>query len=224
MKTAYSTLLGITALTASLSVAAADYSAGLTLGTTGLGLNFSQKSNLQFRENDQIQTRLQIAGISVDDIDEIEINDTDYEGDLETISGLATLDWYPFDNRFFVSAGLNYGDYDLSMNSEKDQAFDIGSHRVGRNDNVTANLDVDHNGLAPYLGIGWGNRIGVDNGFSFLAEVGMLIPGTDPDVKYTVTDPDNQVPVEDIAAEKKKIEDELDGIAAVASIGVTYHF
>ncbi len=224
MKNLLATLITITAATLPLSSQAADYSAGATFGSTGLGLGLSLKNNLHFRDDDQVQTRLSISGFSADDIDDLEFSGIDYEGDFDTRSARATMDWYPFDNRFFVSAGLDYSKYDIDLDAETSQSYNIGRQPVNPGDNVTTRLEIDDKGVAPYFGIGWGNRISEDSGFSFLAELGVLIPTGDPDVDLTVTDPGNLISAADIAAEKKQIEDELDGALAVASIGVMYHF
>ena len=224
MKSLISTLITVSALLATASSHAANYSAGVSLGSTGLGANFSLKNDLQFRSNDQVQTRLQISGLNVDDIDDIKYRGIRYEGDVDSHTARATMDWFPFTNRFFVSAGVDYSNYDVSLTADSTRIYDIGQHTVNKGDNVTTSLDIDDKGFSPYLGIGWGNRIGQENGFSFLAELGVLIPTGDADVDFSVNDPGNTVSAADIAAEKKQIEDDLEGLSAVASVGVTYHF
>ncbi len=217
-------LLAISAITLTTSSYAADYSTGIGLGSTGLGANFSLKNDFKLREEDQIQTRIQISGLKTDDAEELDFSGIDYDGKIDSKSARATMDWFPFNNRFFLSAGIDYSNCDLSVKADSSKPYHIGEQSVGVGDNVTTKLDIDDKGISPYIGIGWGNRIGEDSGFSFLAELGVLVPTGDPDVSLTVIDPGNKVSAANINAEKKQIENDVDGATAVASVAVMYHF
>lgn len=226
MKKVLTGMMFTTALVTIQTTHAANYSAGAKLGSPGIGASFSLKNELQLRGDDQFQTRFEISGLSASLDDDLEFAGIDYGGDFDTRSARATMDWYPFanGNRFFVSAGLDYTDFSFNGDAESDKSYTIGSQPVNPGDNVTTSLDIDANPLSPYLGIGWGNRIGTDSGFSFQAELGILIPTSDADVKLKVTDPGNTVSDADIRKEKKQIENNFDGVSGLASIGVLYHF
>lgn len=206
---------------------AADYSAGATLGTGGVGATFSFKNNFSLIDNDQFQTRLSISGIGVDDTDDLEFSGNDYKGDLAISQTRALMNWYPFSGvakKVYFSAGVDYTTLDIDVTSEKGKDLKIGNTNYAASDNITLGLDVEQNPVSPYIGIGWGDRIGNDSGFSFVVEAGLLVPTSDADVTLSVTDPNNRVSAADIAKEKQKIEDDYSGVFASASVGVTYHF
>ena len=142
-------------------------------------------------------------------------------------SARTTVDWFPFTdgNRFFVSAGLDFNESRFTADANSSMSYSIGNQAVNPSDNISTNLDIDYNNpISPFLGIGWGNRIGRNSGFSFLAEIGVLILSGDVDVKLEVTDPDNRVSDADINMEKKQIEKQIDSIGGLVSIGVFVSF
>ena len=210
-------------------VQAADYSAGVKLGSPGGGASLSVKHSLQFRSNDQIQTRYEISKYTADPIAGRTFANVEYHKDksYNDWSARASVDWYPFaeNNRFFIIGGFVYSKQRFMADADSNQSYIIGSQRVNPGDNITTNLDIDHNNpLSLLLGIGWGKRIGRDSGFSFLAEIGLLIMSTDIDVTLKVTDPDSLIPIADIEEEKKQIENQFDGVGGLAAIGLLYQF
>lgn len=206
---------------------ASDYSAGAVVGTGGIGATVSFKNDFSLREGDQIQTRLSISGMGVDDADDMQFSGNDYEGDFSVSQTRATVNWYPFSGvarKVYFSTGVDYSTLDIDATSESDKDGKIGSTSYAAADNVRLDLDVEHNPVSPYIGVGWGDRIGVDSGFSFVVEAGVAVPTSDADVSLSVTDANGLITAADIATEKKQIEDNYNGVIASASVGVTYHF
>lgn len=210
----------------STAIQAADYSAGIGIGP-GLGGTFSVKNDLHFREGDQVQSRFELFGFDVDDEDDIEISGIDYKGDLDFTTAKATMDWFPFSGKarkVFFSGGLTYTKAEIDADAELDKSFKIGSQQINPGDINGLNVDIDQNPVSPYLGVGWGNRIGKNSGFSFLVELGVGFPTSDADVKLSLNDPNGVVSAADLKKEKDQLEDDLDGAFGMGSIAVTYHF
>lgn len=208
------------------SANSADYAAGIGFGT-GPGVNFALKNKIHFRDDDQVQTRFDIYGFGVDDADDMELEDIDYKGDLDISTAKATMDWYPFSGgakKVFFSGGLAYSNFEIDGEAKLDKSFNVGSTQVNPGDIQSLTLDIDHNPVSPYLGVGWGNRIGEDSGFSFMVELGVAMPLSDADVSLTSEDSAGVISAADLKAEQDQIEDELDGLAAIGSIALTYHF
>lgn len=210
-------------------VQAANYSAGAKIGSPGSSASFSLKNNLQFRSDDQLQTRFEISVSTADTVEGRTFAGTEYnKSDTgNNWSARTTVDWFPFTdgNRFFVSAGLDFNESRFTADANRSMSYSIGNQAVNPGENISTNLDIDYNNpISPFLGIGWGNRIGRNSGLSFLAEIGVLILSGDVDVKLEVTDPDNRISDADINMEKKQIEKQIDSFGGLVSIGVLYHF
>jgi hypothetical protein len=206
---------------------ASDYSAGALIGSGGIGATVSFKNTFSFREGDQIQTRFSMSGIGVDDADDMQFSGNDFEGDISISQTRATMNWYPFSGaarKVYFSTGIDYSRLDVDANTKNDKGVKIGNTTYAASDNISLDLDIEHKPVSPYIGVGWGDRIGSDNGFSFVVEAGLAVPTSNADVTLVVTDPNSLVTEADIATEKKQIEDSYNGVIASASVGVTYHF
>lgn len=100
------------------------------------------------------------------------------DGKLQTVDAL--LDWYPRTGSVFrLTGGLLYngsrfdavaepgGLGGFTLNGTRYNAADVGI-LVGK---------VDFRKLAPYLGIGWGNALGQERGWSFGGDLGVFYQG-----------------------------------------------
>lgn len=208
------------------SANSAEYAAGLGFGT-GPGANFALKNKMHFRDDDQVQTRFDIYGIGIDDVDDLDLKGIEYKSDLDVSTAKATMDWYPFSggaSKVFFSGGLAYSTVDIDGDAKLDKSFNVGNTQVNPGDIQGLKLDVDHNPVSPYMGVGWGNRIGENSGFSFMIELGVAVPLSDADVTLTSQDSAGVISAADLKAEQDQIQDDMDGLAAIGSIAVTYHF
>ena len=219
-------LAGVTLLSSMAYADEAKYSIGGTFGTTGTGATVSSTTDWSLTEGDQIQWRVNLSGMSVDDVDDLELSNVDYEGDVEVGALQGGLDWYPFSgrytDRFFVSTGLMYLSYDIDALSERDQSFSVGNTRIGPNDTTRLNTEIDGSGVGPYLSLGWGNRIRGESGISFSAEVGVMTDFSDPDVKVSAVN--GVIPESDLDHERKQIEDDYDSLNGFINLALTYQF
>ena len=207
------------------------YSAGLTLGSLGLGAMVSGKTNWRLTENDQIQWRVMAGGLSgrFDGGDDVEIAGIDYkDGDISLYSLQAGVDWYPISSgwadEIYLSTGLMYQDGDFSGYANTAKSFYVGNTLVNPGDITSLRTEIDNSHVLPYLSLGWGNKITHEGGFDFQAEIGVAMATKDANVNLIAVDPNNHLSAADLAAEKNSIEDEVNGVEAFATIMVSYHF
>ncbi len=220
-------LLAASCLMASMAYGA-DYSVGGRLGTQGIGASVTQKQDWSLTDGDQFQLRFLVTGLDVNDIDDLELNGRDYKGDISAYSLQGGIDWYPFSGRytdnFFFSTGLTYFDNDIKGTSKDYLNDSIGGASVTSADKVKLNAAIEQSSVAPYLSLGWGNRIREEGGLSFQAELGFMAPFSDADVKLTATDPNSRLSAQNLERERQKIEDDLGDIYGFLSVAVTYQF
>ena len=86
----------------------------------------------------------------------------------------------------------------------------------------TLSGSVDIDGLAPYVGIGWGNPLTHNQRWGFTCDFGVAFTDS-PDVALTSTGVVSQV---DLSREINEIEDDLDSLKfyPVISMGLFYRF
>ncbi|MCG8613732.1 MAG: hypothetical protein MI864_24740 [Pseudomonadales bacterium] len=225
-------VLAITALfSQSLSANPQDtpqYAIGGSIGTSGLGISVSGKTPWSFVQDDQVQWRGALAGMSIDDIDDLEINNTEYkDADFASYNLQTGLDWYPFQGwaeEIFFSSGLLLNKTDISGFADMDKTFKVGNKEVRKGDITSLELDIEDKGVMPYISVGWGNKLANERGFDFHAELGLAAAFQSPDVKLTAVDPDNFLSAADLAREKDDIEDDLQGLRGFINATVSYHF
>lgn len=215
-----------TALLAASAAAHADSPYGITasFGTTGLGLHVSRA----LRPDLNARLGLNVLELSHD----VSTRDVDYDLSLRLRSVDALLDWFPAGSKFRLTGGLVYNA----------NAFD-GSGRPGAGGAYTLNgntypaatvgalrAEVDFRRIAPYLGIGWGNALGIKRGWGFAADLGVLFQGTP---RSSLVNSGCGGPAalcariaSDVAAENRRLQDKLDGFRyyPVVRIGATYRF
>lgn len=207
----------------------AEYSIGAGLNTLGLGISISGDTGWHFKDGDQVQWRAVLAGIDADDIDDFEIDDIDYDnGELKTIGLQCGLDWYPYQQgwakQVFFSTGILYTDIELNGTADNNKTIYVGAQRVNPGDITSLTTTIEDTDIAPYISLGWGNKITGSRGFRFHAELGLTPSTSDADVKVIAVDPSNILSSADLAKEKREIEDDIDGVSAFAAVNLAYHF
>ena len=188
-------------------------------GTLGLG------GELTHRIATDINTRVgfNMLDYSFDD----DVAGIDYDFGLHLRSFSALVDWHIFDGPFRITGGV------LPMNNEFDlEAFVNQNITIGDNIYTAAEAGtlsgrVDIQGLAPYIGIGWGNPVGRGRRWGFYSDIGVAFASA-PDVVLRSNgtmagDPTFQI---DLAKEERDIEDDLDDleIYPVLSLGLYIRF
>ena len=174
---------------------ASEQSVAGQLGGLGVGLQYTKTLDWSLTNNDQIQLKLSASGISADDTESFELNGDDYDTDLEATFISAGLNWYPFSTGFqkniYFSSGLTYLDAEIDGTSESNQNFRVGNTQISASDDFALTVNSDQQILAPYFGIGWGNRLSERRGFFFQTEANFIVNVEDPDFTLTARDPNN---------------------------------
>ena len=205
-----------------------DLAVGAKIGTLGFGIDgtvgMSEKLNLRVNLN---------TGKCKNDDTDKKYSET---GDLELFSAGLLADYHPFSNGFRVSGGVYYSDIDLDSTSSKpENNTQIGDKKYDLTSDTTTKFGVSNSGVAPYLGIGWGNAIAKGSPWGFSLDVGVMYQG-DSDVKLSMSGTakdsktgevinlaTNSEFKENLKKEKSSIEDDLN-LYPVISLGVSYKF
>lgn len=193
---------------------AADVGISAHGGTLGVGLDLAYGFNRYWTG------RIGFNSLTLEE-DFTEEN-IEYSTDLELESVHALADWHVFGGGFRLTGGaiLNNNAFDGSANIEAgDEIGDATASSSGR-----LALDVEYDEVAPYLGIGWGNRARGWSSVSFSVDAGLMLQGA-PDVNIT----DNGttgVNQGDLDREEQEVEDELENfeIYPVLSAAVVFRF
>lgn len=153
----------------------------------------------------------------------------DYDCDLNLLSGLASVEWYPLAGGFHLAAGalLNGNNVDATAKPAAGTTYTFNGVTYTAAQAGVVTGDIDFNSVAPYLGIGWGNPIDQDSNWTFFFDLGVVYQG-DADVTLTATgtlasDPTFQA---NLKQEEKDLEDDLDNFKfyPMLALGVTYKF
>ncbi|MBQ0944194.1 hypothetical protein KAK07_12690 [Ideonella sp. 4Y16] len=148
-----------------------------------------------------------------------------YQGKLKSGRFAVFGDWFPMDSGFRITAGLTSNDYKLDLDASgagRTVQVGDGTYTLTAADGLAVAMRFPS--TTPYLGIGWGHRLG-DSGWRFNADLGAMI-GT---ASVTVT-PRGQLasPLAqaDVAKETAQLRDKVEKTKAIPqlSIGVSYVF
>jgi len=211
------------------AVQGAQYALGAGAGANGLGASFSSKSNWSFIKNDQIQWHMAMSGMSIGDVEDTKLDRNEYETDIQKSLFQAGINWYPstaqYFNRVFISAGLSYFDYEIKGTTQADQTLKIGGVTLSKDDETQLKTKLQQSSLAPYIGIGWGNKLSAVQGLSFRAEIGLLAASpNNADVTVTMVNGSQQVTDADLAQEKRNVKDNQGHVMMFGQVDLTYHF
>ncbi len=229
MKLSHLTLLApLACLFINVNAQASDYSLGGTVGSQGLGVSFTKRSELNLVESDQLQWHLLLSGYSFEDAEDVKVHQNDYEADVEAGSLQAGLNWYPSTSSYmkglFLSAGAIYFDNQIKGTTQDKQTINVGGAIIESDQGVQLTTDIDHTSLAPYFGIGWGNRLSAESGFSFRAELGALAALNKADVSVALINHNNQVSDAQLENERRDIRDEQSRVKLFAQLDLAYQF
>ena len=200
-------------LTPWAGAAAESFAVGAKAGTTGLGIEAT------WRLTDSVNLR---GGYYAFDYDtDLEEEGVEYDGDLGLSNAALFADWHPFGGSFRLSAGgVQTGN---EFKGAAEGSLDVGDGTYdGRLD-----AEVSWSGLAPYLGLGFGNAV-QGGRWSFSFDLGVMFTGS-PTVRLdgAVDDPLLQAQFdEDLERERANLDDELSDAKyyPVVSLGIAYRF
>jgi uncharacterized protein with beta-barrel porin domain len=201
--------------------------AGAFMGTTGFGLALS----IPVR-NETLNFRTVMATLPYDT--DRELDDIDYEIDIDMFSFGALLDWHPMNGEFRVSGGLFSLQPDITATATPTRNVEIGNTTFTPEQVGTLNAEVDYSrNLATYIGIGWGNAAKPDSKLTFSVDFGLLYtdnPTVSLEADSPLADANTVLKAQlesELAVEENRINsDDLDDFKLwpVINFGVAYHF
>lgn len=129
---------------------AEDIALSLNAGTTGLG------AGLVYNLSEQLNVRGSYNWFEYNH--EEQIDELEYDLDLELSTTELLLDWHPFNSGFRVTGGVVHNGTDLTGDARPTSTgtVEIGDRIFNAQEIGSVDADVDFNRIAPYLGIGYG--------------------------------------------------------------------
>jgi hypothetical protein len=221
------TLLTV-ALAGARTASAADMALALRAGTTGLGLDFDLGLSRYF------SVRLGYSGL--DYHRSFTTSDADYAGQLKLGMPAAMLNWNVFGGGFHLSAGAvgSGTKVDVTGKPAGNGTYTLNGHTYTASDlgSLAGQLKFG-NSVSPYVGLGWGNAVGENRHWHFLADVGAIYGGTPKVTLSALCGPAaptgsaecNQLQ-SDVQSEKAKLSSNASIIRwyPVVNLGVAYRF
>lgn len=221
-----------TLLTATLATTFTAFSAqassveGLEIGL-GYGAFAGPTLELSYPLTETLQIRGALSsGMGVSETS----SDTDIEYDVESSGGInrIALDYHPFENGFFVSAGYAVNNFELNIDGSGSGTVEVGTVTYD-----AADITIDGNiswKNSPSLSIGWGHT--PSKGFGYMVELGAYFTGAgDANLDGTCTPNDpllTECPgfEESLKEEEKELQEDVADyeILPVLQAGVTYRF
>ena len=201
------------------------YNIALKIGTLGVGIDFS------IPLYDSFNARLNVNGFKYD-YDTTQ-NGVDYTASATLLTAGVLLDYYPMSsNAFRLSAGVYYNGNKAKLNAKVTAPITLGGNTYAVGQIGSLFTETKLNEVAPYIGIGWGNK-GEEKGWGFSVDIGAMYHG-EPKLDATVTTTllPTSAPLSsttlknNVDTERVKLEDDFKSYRfyPVVMIGVTYSF
>ena len=118
-------------------------------------------------------------------------------------------------------------DHTIDMKARPTASQEIGGEIYEASEIGTLKGSINVDGIAPYLGIGWGNPFAGERRWGFTFDLGAAFTSS-PDVKLKAngTLATNSIFLENLEKERQDIEDDIDFIKIypVISLGLYYRF
>jgi hypothetical protein len=196
-----------------------QWSIGAKAGTLGVGAELTK------RIATDINARV---GFNMLDYDfDAQIEDIDYDFGLKLRSFTALVDWHIFDDPFRLTGGLMSMNNKVDLDATVSQNVVVGNHSYTPGEVGTLSGSADLDGVAPYIGIGWGNLIGEGRRWGFYSDFGIAFcraPSVTLHANGTLAgDPTFQA---DLAKEERDVQDDIDNFKfyPVISLGIFVRF
>ena len=196
---------------------------GAQIGTTGVG------AEVQVQATPMVTLR---AGGDMFKYDEqAETDDYNYDAELDFSTLSAFADLHPFQNPFFLSAGIYLGERSVTVDGRANSNVVVGGQTFTPDQFGRLVGDADFGDSAPFLGLGWNNTFRTAGPIGFKIVAGATF-GSDPTVDLRreggmTLPPSVQAAVDaEIQAEEDDLERELEDfkVLPVLQAGVTYRF
>ena len=195
----------------------------LEAGTTGYG------GAISWSANPYVGVTLGYNGGDLSWSDDIKINGSKYDLDMDNNNVYLNAEIRPFANWLYIAAGVAYldNDYDVDRRISAGQGFSVNSKDYIAVSDVRINGKVSYeDDIAPYLGLGFSPSI--TNRFGVFGEIGAYYTGNpDANLRYrgTATTIAGQGLGADVAAEQDELRNKSKfEWLPVAKLGVSVRF
>ncbi len=194
------------------------FTAGLEIGTTGIGpvVSYTPSPKLNFS--------LSYGRLYGDD-NTLSGTGTDYAASLNFTNLAAIADWHPTEGRFHISAGAVFFDYKIRATgkAKNGTSYDIGGRTYSTPELTSLTGTSSKSSVAPYLGIGWTWQLG-GSGFSLTTNLGLMYTGN-YETKLTGTGPIVTDPtfITDLRREERDLAKDFK-FFPVIKVGCNYRF
>lgn len=155
-----------------VGLAQAQVALTASAGTTGVGLHMSTS----IQQN--LNARVGVNGINYSFSGNT--SDVDYDFKLKVNTFDALLDFFPGASEFRLTAGLAYNNNKVNAHgvSNNQGTYTINGQTYNAASLGTLDGQVRFRRIAPYLGIGYGNALAVEKGWSFSTDLGVYFQGS----------------------------------------------
>jgi hypothetical protein len=169
-------------LSCALPAAAEDghWTLGVSGGTLGIG------PELAYRFNEHVGLRANMGQYSYD-LEEEELDDIEYDGEIDLDSMGLMLDWYPGGGGFRVSIGGRINNNEILLEGRPIGFVEIGDEVYPGAALGTINGVVVGDDFAPALTIGYGGKLAP--GFTVGFELGVIMQGSPQIENLRVSNP-----------------------------------
>ncbi len=186
-------------------------------GTLGLG------GDVMVNVLSDVNVRLGVGYFNLDFDGEVE--DVEYDVDLDLLTFPLLVDWYPFENKFHVSAGVILNQTEAGLAGRYDGTLEIGDETYTAEEIGVLSGDLSFRDVAPYVGIGWGNAFGKARRWGFMTDLGVAFIGS-PRVALSATgtlagDPEFRA---NLAKEEDDLQDEADKFKIYPVLSANLYF
>ena len=194
---------------------------GAKIGTTGLGLD------LTFGISRWINLR---GGFNYGSFTwSMDLDDVDYDMDVDMVGFPLLVDLHPFGNHFRISGGLyvqpgTQADIEATPSGN----VQIGSHTYPPDVVGTLSGEIEADAVAPYLGIGFGNATAEDQLLTFMLDIGLIFQSYDASLTSDGAGMTAKLDTfrEDIEKEESNLQKDVDDFSVypVLTLGLAWHF
>ena len=215
MRNRYITACAVLMLPWFVSAAQADVGVNLKAGTLGAGVELSKSFS------DKFSLGLGFNAYDYKATDSASNVDYDFNFDLQSVALLAN--YHLFSGVFRFTGGVLYNKNEMSLTGKPaGTSYVINGVTYSAAQVGTLSGKLTFNSVAPYLGLGWGNRPGGRLGLS--ADIGVLFQGS-PELALSATGAAATL-ASDIEQERRSAEEDLSDckLYPVLSLGVYFRF
>ena len=151
-------------------------------------------------------------------------NGIDFNGNLKAQSVSVLADYFPMDNGFRITGGLNFNNTKFKLNSTGIGTATVNDKPVSLA-NDFFNVEVKQPGVTPYIGIGYGFKPDSKSAWDFYADAGVMI-GKFTTATNTSLLNQQGITQADIDAQTATVRDSVSKLSVLpkVSVGASYRF